>query len=65
MGRGAYGDVYKCRDLQTGRYVAMKTIKPEETEEDGIPVTTLREITVLKRLKHKNIISLENVVMES
>jgi len=33
-------------------------------DEDGIPSTALREVTLLKELKHKNIIILNDVIYE-
>ena len=36
-----------------------------ETEDEGIPSTTLREISVLMRLRHPNIVQLNNVIQEN
>ena len=33
-------------------------------ERDGFPITSLREILILKRLRHKNIVSLLDVFMQ-
>ena len=41
--------------------MAIKTIKIEDDEE-GIPSTALREISVLRELKHPNIVKLLNVL---
>ena len=54
-GEGTYGVVYKARDRQTDQFVAMKKIRLE-TEDDGIPSTTLREISTLRQLRHPNIV---------
>lgn len=35
-----------------------------ETEDEGVPSTAIREISLLKELKHPNIVSLEDVLME-
>lgn len=61
MGEGTYGVVYKAKDFQTGEMVALKRIRLE-VEDEGIPSTTLREISVLRNLKHKNIVELKDVV---
>ena len=54
--------VYKAEDLHNkGSYVAMKRIRLD-TEDEGIPCTTLREIAVLRRLHHPNIVELVDVV---
>lgn len=49
---GAYGIVYRARDT-SGRYVALKKIRISLTS-DGIPMTTLREISLLKNLDSYN-----------
>lgn len=55
IGEGTYGVVYKSVDLQTKQVVALKRIRLE-TEDDGIPSTALREISVLRELEHPNIV---------
>lgn len=61
IGEGTYGIVYKAREKKTGRYVALKKIRPE-SENEGIPATTIREILLLKNLKHSTIIDLIEVI---
>lgn len=61
VGEGTYGVVYKAKDKQTNDFVALKRIRLE-VEDEGIPSTTLREISVLRQLKHPNIVELNNVV---
>lgn len=61
LGEGTYGVVYKARDKQTNEVVALKRIRLE-VEDEGIPSTTLREISVLRQLKHPNIVLLNDVV---
>eukprot|EP00904_Undaria_pinnatifida_P002416 jgi/Undpi1/12175/HiC_scaffold_5.g01851.m1 len=53
-GQGTYGVVYKSWDNETNEFVALKKIKVE-LEDDGIPGTALREISLLKELTHPNI----------
>lgn len=60
---GAYGTVYKATDLHTKQLVALKRIPMEESD-DGIPATAVREMSLLKQLKHPNIVSLLNIVLE-
>lgn len=35
-----------------------------ESEDEGVPSTAIREISLLKELRHKNIVTLEDVLME-
>lgn len=63
IGKGAYGVVYKGRDLKTGQFVAMKMIRIQNTEE-GMPMSAIREISLLKQLEayeHPNIVRLLDV----
>jgi len=65
LGEGTYGVVYKARDRVTGevlfftltpfQIVALKKIRLEK-EDDGVPSTAIREISLLKGLKHPNIV---------
>lgn len=53
--------VYKARDSETQQKVAIKKIRLEHCE-DGIPQTTLREISFLKELDHPNVVKLLDIV---
>lgn len=70
IGEGTYGVVYKGRNIKTGQIVAMKKIRLENQqdndhfENEGIPSTAIREISLLKELQHPNIVRLEDVLME-
>ncbi|KAF7264078.1 hypothetical protein GWI33_000660 [Rhynchophorus ferrugineus] len=63
IGEGTYGVVYKGRNKKTGELVAMKKIRLEN-EDEGIPSTALREMSLLKELHHKNIVTLLEVIMD-
>jgi len=63
LGEGTYGVVYKAKHKKTGKFVAMKKIRLEN-EEEGVPSTAIREISLLKELQHPNIVFLEDVVMQ-
>ena len=57
VGEGTYGVVYKCQNKVTGQYVALKKIRLEN-EEEGIPSTAIREISILKQMNHMGIVKL-------
>lgn len=61
LGEGSYGIVYKALDKYTGDTVALKVLKFDHIEKDGIPSNLLREISILKSLNHINLISLKDV----
>lgn len=55
VGEGTYGVVYKAKNKQTGAIVALKKIRLE-AEDEGVPSTAIREISLLKELKHENVV---------
>ena len=59
IGRGAYGTVYKARDmLNEGRFVAIKKMPINTNTAEGMPMVIIREIAMLKQLEkfeHPNI----------
>lgn len=52
---GTYGVVYKGKHKATGQIVAMKKIRLE-SEEEGVPSTAVREVSLLQELKHPNVV---------
>jgi len=62
IGEGTYGIVYSARNKETGEIVALKKIRMEK-EKDGLPISSLREIALLKSLQHENIINVKDVVV--
>jgi len=54
VGEGAYGVVYKCKNKETGDFVALKKFK--EIEDELVKKTMMRELKVLQMLKHDNIV---------
>ena len=56
LGRGGMGVVYKARHVPTGRVDALKTITPMVLGPDSIVARFLREVSILRRLNHSNIV---------
>jgi cyclin-dependent kinase 1 len=63
IGEGTYGVVFKAKNIKTNNIVAMKKIRIEN-EDEGIPPTAIREISILKELQHPNIVCLQDVIMD-
>ena len=66
VGEGTFGKVYKAQledpnDLLNHKIFALKKILMDN-EKEGFPITALREIMILKKLNHKNIIPLKEIV---
>eukprot|EP00470_Lotharella_oceanica_P004637 CAMPEP_0170175628 /NCGR_PEP_ID=MMETSP0040_2-20121228/8674_1 /TAXON_ID=641309 /ORGANISM="Lotharella oceanica, Strain CCMP622" /LENGTH=296 /DNA_ID=CAMNT_0010417677 /DNA_START=63 /DNA_END=953 /DNA_ORIENTATION=+ len=61
IGQGTYGVVYKAKDKKTSELLALKKIRLD-AEDEGIPSTAIREISLLKQLQHENIVRLYDVV---
>ena len=64
VGSGTYGEVYKGINTKTKETIAIKKIKID-LENEGIPSTALREITILRELTHPNIVQLKDVVCDN
>ena len=64
LGAGTYGTVYLAIDKITGQEVAMKIMKFDQ-EEDGIPATYLREMSILNSVSHTNIVKLIGVSFQA
>ncbi len=55
VGEGAYGIVLRCRNKESGDIVAIKQFK-ESDDDEILRKTTLREVKILKMLRHSNIV---------
>uniref|UniRef100_A0A1B6LED4 Protein kinase domain-containing protein n=2 Tax=Graphocephala atropunctata TaxID=36148 RepID=A0A1B6LED4_9HEMI len=63
IGEGTYGVVFKGKNKKTGELVAIKKIRME-SEDEGIPSTAIREVSLLKELVHPNIVHLQETLMD-
>ncbi|XP_071702602.1 probable serine/threonine-protein kinase At1g54610 [Rutidosis leptorrhynchoides] len=61
IGQGTYSNVYKARDLITGKIVALKKVRFDNLEPESVKFMA-REILILKKLNHPNIIKLQGLV---
>ncbi|XP_008292553.1 cyclin-dependent kinase 15 [Stegastes partitus] len=60
LGEGAFASVYKGISRINGQLVALKVIRMKT--EEGVPFTAIREASLLKRLKHANVVLLHDIV---
>ncbi|KAL0233641.1 hypothetical protein PCE1_002154 [Barthelona sp. PCE] len=61
LGSGTYGIVVRARCLEDGNIYALKKIKLE-SQDEGVPSTAVREISILRELNHDNIVSLVDII---
>eukprot|EP00042_Codosiga_hollandica_P032651 m.210867 g.210867 ORF g.210867 m.210867 type:complete len:287 (+) comp53967_c0_seq3:1-861(+) len=59
---GTYGVVYRAKDLSTNEVVALKRLKMAK-EREGFPITSLREINTLLKVKHENVVYVKEIVV--
>lgn len=62
LGEGSYGKVYKVYDRNKREVVALKKVKFHSEKCQGIPQSSLRELAILKEVKHQNVIRLEDII---
>ena len=61
VGEGSYAKVYKGYSLPLKHVVALKEFSLEGDE--GVPFTAIREASLLRRLRHANIVTLHDIVL--
>jgi len=62
IGEGTYGVVYKATDKMINDLVAMKRVRFDTEGDEGVPSTALREIAILKEMRHPNVVTLREVI---
>lgn len=60
VGKGTYSNVYKAREKNTGKIVALKKVRFDTSEPASVQFMA-REIIILRKLDHPNIIKLEGI----
>ncbi|XP_071707365.1 probable serine/threonine-protein kinase At1g54610 [Rutidosis leptorrhynchoides] len=61
IGQGTYSNVYRARDLRTDRMMALKKVRFDSLNPESVRFMT-REITILRKLDHPNIMKLEGII---
>ncbi|GAB4856260.1 CBL-interacting serine/threonine-protein kinase 14 [Ancistrocladus abbreviatus] len=62
LGVGAFGKVYHARNVETGQAVAIKAISKQKVVKGGQVANIKREISIMRRLRHPNIVKLFEVL---
>ncbi|XVF11867.1 hypothetical protein REPUB_Repub08aG0064300 [Reevesia pubescens] len=61
IGQGTYSTVFRARDLESGKIVALKKVRFDNFEPESVRFMA-REILILRKLDHPNIINLEGII---
>ncbi|KAL6274992.1 hypothetical protein ACE6H2_025684 [Prunus campanulata] len=62
LGHGTFAKVYHARNLKSGKSVAMKVVGKEKVIKVGMMEQIKREISVMRMVKHPNIVELHEVM---
>ncbi|KAL5576514.1 hypothetical protein UlMin_018213 [Ulmus minor] len=62
LGHGTFAKVYLARNVKTGESVAIKVIDKEKILKSGLIAHIKREISILRRVRHPNIVQLFEVM---
>mmetsp|Transcript_29073 Transcript_29073/g.67406 ORF Transcript_29073/g.67406 Transcript_29073/m.67406 type:complete len:520 (-) Transcript_29073:33-1592(-) len=66
VGVGAYGSVFRAENMETKEIVAIKAAsRKEDPVWGGFPLSLLREITILRSVRHENIVQLHEIAHTS
>ncbi|KAK7381273.1 hypothetical protein VNO78_33844 [Psophocarpus tetragonolobus] len=61
IGQGTYSSVFRAREVETGKMFALKKVRFDNFQPESIRFMA-REITILRRLDHPNIMKLEGII---
>ncbi|KAG8638940.1 hypothetical protein MANES_14G082300v8 [Manihot esculenta] len=61
IGQGTYSSVFRAHELETGRIVALKKVRFDNFEPESVRFMA-REILILRRLNHPNIMKLDGLI---
>ncbi|KAK8564430.1 hypothetical protein V6N12_036554 [Hibiscus sabdariffa] len=61
IGQGTYSSVYKARDIETNKIVALKKVRFTNMDPESIRFMA-KEIVILRRLDHPNVMKLQGII---
>jgi len=62
LGEGTFGSVKLAKKAKTGKLVAVKILEKSRIRDQADMERIIREIKILKEIKHKNIVKLHEIV---
>ncbi|CAA0830584.1 CBL-interacting serine/threonine-protein kinase 10 [Striga hermonthica] len=62
LGQGTFAKVYHARDIKNGNSVAIKVMDKEKISKGGLVEQIKREISIMSRVRHPNIVQLYEVM---
>lgn len=62
LGQGTFAKVYYGKELNSGESVAIKVINKEHVKKEGLMEQIKREISVMRLVKHPNVVELKEVM---
>ncbi|KAK7311908.1 hypothetical protein RJT34_10375 [Clitoria ternatea] len=62
LGKGTFAKVYYGKQINTGESVAIKVISKEQVKKEGMMEQIKREISVMRLVRHPNIVELKEVM---
>ncbi|KAH6803003.1 Protein kinase superfamily protein [Perilla frutescens var. frutescens] len=61
IGQGTYSEVYRARNVETGKIVAVKKVRFDSFQPESVKFMA-REIRILRKLDHPNVMKLEGII---
>lgn len=62
LGQGTFAKVYHGKNVETSENVAIKVINKEQVKKEGMIDQILREISVMRLVRHPNVVELKEVL---
>lgn len=62
LGKGTFAKVYYAKEISTGEGVAIKVVDKDKVKKEGMMAQIKREISVMRLVKHPNIVNLKEVM---